>query len=67
MNFDEEPDYEYIEGMLLLIKDRYNFGDSFEWDNINNTNPIFKKYKKRVKKIHKVKNGSSKSPDNLTK
>jgi hypothetical protein len=32
MEFDEEPDYEYIENLLLLIKEKYNLGEYFEWD-----------------------------------
>ena len=32
MEFDEEPDYEYLENLLLLIKDRYNFEDGYEWE-----------------------------------
>lgn len=68
MDFDEEPDYEYLENMLILIKERYNFSDSFEWDNLNNNNNNLKKQKKRIKKIQRSKNGgSSKSPDILTK
>ena len=32
MDFDEEPDYEYIENLLLLIKDRYKLKNTFEWE-----------------------------------
>ncbi len=32
MEFEEEPDYEYLENLLKLIKDRYNLGDSLEWE-----------------------------------
>jgi hypothetical protein len=35
MEFDEEPDYEYIENLLLQIKEKYNLGDSFEWESPN--------------------------------
>jgi hypothetical protein len=32
MDFDEEPDYEYLENLLVLVKERHNLGDHYEWD-----------------------------------
>jgi hypothetical protein len=34
LDFEEEPDYEYLENLLILIKEKYNYGDSFEWQSI---------------------------------
>jgi hypothetical protein len=31
MEFEEEPDYEYLENLLLLIKEKYKFTDTCEW------------------------------------
>ena len=31
MNFEEEPDYEYIENLLLLVKEYHQLPDHFEW------------------------------------
>lgn len=60
MDFDEEPDYEYLENLLLLIKERYKFGHSFEWENPNfghqmpNENQTGKK-KKKCRVVRKIK------------
>lgn len=32
LNFEEEPDYEYLEGLLTLIKEKNDLGDSFCWE-----------------------------------
>jgi hypothetical protein len=34
MEFEEEPDYEYIENLLISIQERYNLGNKFEWESI---------------------------------
>jgi hypothetical protein len=31
IEFEAEPDYERIETMLLLVKERNNLGDTFDW------------------------------------
>jgi hypothetical protein len=35
LDFEEEPDYEYLESLLLVIKERYNLGENYEWDESN--------------------------------
>ncbi|CDW74955.1 protein kinase domain containing protein [Stylonychia lemnae] len=35
LEFDEEPDYEYIESLLISIKERNNFDDYVKWDNVH--------------------------------
>lgn len=32
MDFEEEPDYETIENILLQIKEKNHLGENFEWD-----------------------------------
>lgn len=39
MEFEEEPDYEYIENLLLLIKEKHNFSDTCEWQPNHNLFP----------------------------
>jgi hypothetical protein len=31
MEFEEEPDYEFIENMLTTIKEKHKLGDTYEW------------------------------------
>lgn len=31
MEFEEEPDYEYLESLLQLIKERHGFDETYEW------------------------------------
>jgi len=31
LEFEEEPDYEYLENLLILIKEKYELGEAFEW------------------------------------
>ena len=31
MEFDEDPDYEFIENCLNAIKEKHHLGDTFEW------------------------------------
>jgi hypothetical protein len=38
MEFDEEPDYEYLENLLLLVKERHHLGDYYEWDPLSKVN-----------------------------
>ena len=33
LDFEEEPDYEYLESLLSVIKERNDFDDSFDWLN----------------------------------
>eukprot|EP00347_Sterkiella_histriomuscorum_P010931 403374385 len=33
LDFEEEPDYEYLESLLSVIKERNDFDDSFDWSN----------------------------------
>ena len=33
MEFDQEPDYEYIENMLESIKEKNKLADTFDWGN----------------------------------
>ena len=31
MEFEEDPDYDYIEGLFEAIKDKHHLGDTFQW------------------------------------
>jgi len=31
LEFEEEPDYGYIENLFTFIKEKYNLGDEYEW------------------------------------
>ena len=35
MDFEEEPDYEYLENLLLLIKERHKFGNNNHYHDYN--------------------------------
>jgi hypothetical protein len=36
LDFEEEPDYEYLDSLLSVIKERNNFDDSFDWETDEN-------------------------------
>lgn len=49
LDFDEEPDYEYYESLLLVIKERYDYDDAFDW---NQDKDIQGKVKQRSHENH---------------
>jgi hypothetical protein len=54
LEFEEEPDYEYLENLLLAIKERYRFKNTFQWEKKFLAIPDSSKKKKKKRMVKKV-------------